>query len=100
MHSSDIQFMIDRPATGRVYRATIPLDLCSYCSYQIYESLNEQNWMCELCTFSQIQSHLYQYFLHISLHGPVATFNIECANTSHMQNCCECIVIATGDTIQ
>ena len=26
-----------------------------------YETLNVQNWMCELCTFSQIRSHIINY---------------------------------------
>ena len=26
-----------------------------------YEPLNVENWMCELCTFSQIRSHIYIY---------------------------------------
>ena len=29
-----------------------------------YGSLNEQNWICELCMFSQIWSHIHTY-IHI-----------------------------------
>ena len=54
---------MDTLETFRVYRATIPLsflqilDLYTVFS-RFYESLNEENWMCELCTFSQIRSHI------------------------------------------
>ena len=48
--------------TFRVYRATIPLSfLESLDLYTVssgfYESLNEENQICELCTISQIRSH-------------------------------------------
>ena len=78
VHSSHIQFsnfedpqnllgMMDTLETFRSYRATIPLsflqmlDLCIVLS-GFYESMNEKNRMCELCTFSQIRS---QICLHI-----------------------------------
>ena len=74
VHSSHIQFfnfedprnllgMKDKLETFRGYRTTIPLsflqmlDLCIVPS-GFYESLNEKNRMCELCTFSQIRSQL------------------------------------------
>ena len=48
--------------TFRVYRATIPLSFLQILdlytvSFKFYESLNEKNRMCELCTSSQIRSH-------------------------------------------
>ena len=53
---------MDRYETFRDCSATIPLSSLkdSYlytipCGF--YDSSNEQNWMCELCTFSQIRSH-------------------------------------------
>ena len=55
--------MIDRCGTFRDCRTTIHLSflkvshlytiLCGF-----YESSNKQNRMCELCTFSQIRSHM------------------------------------------
>ena len=55
---------MDRCETFRNCRTTIPLWLLKVshlytipCSF--YESPNEQNRMCELCTFSQIRSHIY-----------------------------------------
>ena len=55
---------MDRLETFRVYRATIPLSFLQildlYTVFSgLYESLNEENRMCELCTFSQIWSHMY-----------------------------------------
>ena len=49
--------------TFRDCRTAIPLSsLKVSCldtiSCGLYESPNEQNWMCELCTFSQIQSQM------------------------------------------
>ena len=54
--------MPDQPETFRVCKVTIPLLILQILDlYDIpnrfYESLNEQNQMCELCTFSQIRSH-------------------------------------------
>ena len=74
MHSSHIQFfnfedpqnllgMIDKLETFRDYKTAIAvsflqiLNLCIVPS-GFYESLNEKNWMCELCMFSQIQSQI------------------------------------------
>ena len=55
---------MDRLETFRIYRATIPLSFLQILDLytvptRFYESLNEENRMCELCTFSQIQSHIY-----------------------------------------
>ena len=49
--------------TFRVYRATIPLSFLEILdlytvSSGFYESLNEENQIYELCTFSQIRSHI------------------------------------------
>ena len=57
---------MDTLETFRVYRATIPLSFLQILnlytvSSRFYESLNEENWMCELCTFSQIRSQLVIY---------------------------------------
>ena len=54
---------MDTLETFRVYRATIPLSFLEilhlYTAFsRFYESLNEENQMCELCMFSQIQSHI------------------------------------------
>ena len=54
---------MDTLETFRAYRATIPLSFLEildlYTVYSgFYESLNEENRMCELCMFSQIRSHL------------------------------------------
>ena len=55
--------MADSFETSRDYRATILqsflkiMELCDI-PHRFYESLNEKNWMCDLCTFSQIQSHI------------------------------------------
>ena len=55
--------MADSFETCRDYRATNPLfflkiiELCDIL-HRFYESLNEKNRICELCTFSQI-SHIY-----------------------------------------
>ena len=43
-------------------RSTIPISFLKDLNLDtiacgFYGSQNEQNWMCELCTFSQIQSH-------------------------------------------
>ena len=75
MHSSHIQFfnfgdsqnlfgMMDRCETFTDCRTTMPLSFLKVSHlntipYGFYESPNEQNWMCELCTFSQIRSHMY-----------------------------------------
>ena len=55
--------MRNRCKTFRVCRTTIPLSFlkvsnlyATHCSF--YGSSNAQNWKCELCTFSQIQSHI------------------------------------------
>ena len=55
--------MTDRCETYTDCRITIPLSSLKVSNiYTIasgfYGSPNEQNWMCELCTFSQIQSHI------------------------------------------
>ena len=55
--------MTDLLESYRDYKATIPLSLLQILvlysvPYRIYESLNEENRMCELCTFSQIRSHI------------------------------------------
>ena len=63
--------MVDSIETCREYRATIPLSilkiskLCDFSS-RFYESLNGKNRMCELCTFSQIRSHIL-LFVSINL---------------------------------
>ena len=51
--------MSDQPETFRVYKVTIPLQVSDVYAVptRFYEFLNELNRMCELCTFSQIQSH-------------------------------------------
>ena len=56
--------MFNRFDTFRDCRTTISLSflqistLCTiHCGF--YGSLNTQNRMCELCTFSQIRSHIY-----------------------------------------
>ena len=56
--------MMDKCETFTDCRNTIPLSFLKVshlntipCGF--YESPNEQNWMCELCTFSQIRSHMY-----------------------------------------
>ena len=61
--------MMDRCETFTDCRTTIPLSFLKVshlytipCSF--YESPNEQNRMCELCTFSQIRSHLITTLLH------------------------------------
>ena len=56
--------MVDSIETCKDYWATIPLStlkiskLCDAPS-RFYESLNSKNRMCELCTFSQIQSQMF-----------------------------------------
>ena len=54
--------MVDRFETCRVYRATIPLSFLKisdlYTVPTRFYALNEKNQMCELCTFSQIQSQI------------------------------------------
>ena len=47
----------------RTYRGSIPLSFLQILDLytvpiRFYVSLNEENRMCELCTFSQIQSHM------------------------------------------
>ena len=66
--------MMDRCETFRECSPTIPLSSLkvSYlytipCGF--YDSSNEQNWMCELCTFSQIRSHI-----HIDLYVCMCVF--------------------------
>ena len=60
--------MVESIETCRGYRATIPLStlkiskLCDFPS-RFYESLNGKNWMCELCTFSQIRSHIIKLYI-------------------------------------
>ena len=59
---------MDRCATFRDCRTIIPLSSLkvSYLytiPFGLYESPNEQNRMCELCTFSQIRSHLFMFLL-------------------------------------
>ena len=53
--------MVDRLETSSDYRAIIPLSFQISDLYTVpirfYESLKGKNRMCELCTFSQIQSH-------------------------------------------
>ena len=56
---------MDTLETFRVYRATIPLTFLQILDLytatvptRFYGSLNKENRMCELCTFSQIQSHI------------------------------------------
>ena len=86
VHSSHMQFfifedsqnllsMIDTLDTFRVYRATISLSFLQILdlytvSSGFYESLNEENRMCELCTFSKsghtyackdVHMHVYVY---------------------------------------
>ena len=74
VHSSHIQFfnfgesqnlfgMMDRCKTFTDCRTTIPLSFLKVshlntipCGF--YKSPHEQNRMCELCTFSQIRSHI------------------------------------------
>ena len=48
-----------------VYRATIPLKFQIYSMYRFYGSLNEKNWIWELCMFSHIWSHNYDVLLYI-----------------------------------
>ena len=62
---------MDRCETFRDCSTTIPVSSLklSYlytipCGF--YDSPNEQNWMCELCTFSQIRSHILYLLLHLS----------------------------------
>ena len=64
--------MIDRLETCRVYIVTIPLSSLQISDLYVvptrfYESLKEQNRMCELCMFSQIRSHIYSLPLIIYL---------------------------------
>ena len=54
---------MDRCETFRDCRKTIPLSPLKVSHlytipYGFYGSSNDQNWMCELCTFSQIQSQM------------------------------------------
>ena len=63
---------MDRCETFTDCRTTIPLSFLKVSQLNtircgFYESPNEQNWMCELCTFSQIRSHI------ISLTNPKIT---------------------------
>ena len=53
--------MIDTLEPFRAYKTTIPLSFLQILdlytvSSKFYESLNDKNRMCELCTFSQIRS--------------------------------------------
>ena len=66
MHSSHIHFstlnirydhQTGMKLAGIVELCTIPLSV--YFRIMFYESLNVQNRMCELCTFSQIRLHIY-----------------------------------------
>ena len=55
--------MMNRCETCTDCRTTIPLSFLEVSHlntipYSFYESPNEQNRMCELCTFSQIRSHI------------------------------------------
>ena len=55
--------MPDQPETFRICKVTIPLLILQIANLyavptRFYESLNEQNRICELCTFSQILSHI------------------------------------------
>ena len=48
-------------------------------STRCYDSLNEKNWMCELCTFSQIRSHIALamidcFISNVSLFVPVCMY--------------------------
>ena len=43
---------------GMVAPKTLQVSSLSVIPNRFYESLKLKNWMCELCTFSQIRSHL------------------------------------------
>ena len=74
MHNSNIQFlkfedaqnllqMLYQPETCRVCKVTTPLLFLQISGLftvpiRFYESLNEQNRMCELCMFFQIWLHI------------------------------------------
>ena len=69
--------MVDRFETCRVYRATIPLSLLEISDLHtvpttFYVSFNEKNWMCELCTFSQI---LFIFLYHVLQASKKVKFN-------------------------
>ena len=58
--------MTDICETFRDQRTTSPLSSVKVSNqytihYGFYRSPNEKNWMCELCTFSQIWSHTYTH---------------------------------------
>ena len=64
--------MTDRCETFRICRNTIPLSSLKVSNlytvaFGFYGSSNEQNRMCELCTFSQIQSHIEVKFCSYNL---------------------------------
>ena len=64
--------MSDQPEIFTVCTVTIPLLILRILDLYVvptrfYESLNEQNRMCELCTFSQIWSHIIIVLLLTSL---------------------------------
>ena len=61
----------DRLVVCRSYGTTIPLLSLKISDLHIvpnrfYESLNVENRMCELCTFSQIRSHIFVHKLCIN----------------------------------
>ena len=61
--SQNLLQMADQPYTFSICKVTIPLLILQISDLYVvptrfYESLNQQNRMCELCTFSLIRSHI------------------------------------------
>ena len=48
-----------RDDKGIVVLQSLKVSHLSIISNRFYESSKSKNWMCELCTFSQIRSHIY-----------------------------------------
>ena len=76
--------MVDTLETSRDYRVIIPLTFLQISDLytvptRFYESLKDKNRMCELCTFSQIRSHIvkerYYCRSYIDMVGIYNTYN-------------------------
>ena len=83
--------MLYQPETCRVCKVTIPLlflqisDLFTVPT-RFYESLNEQNQMCELCMFSQIRSQILMVlYILLVYHIKNLTFDKYCISMYKIQ---------------
>ena len=55
---------------GIVVLQSLKVSYLTFIPNRFYESPKLKNWMCELCTFSQIRSHMYKYqvyYVHLTM---------------------------------